>query len=218
MAVLHGLKDAASNYPFMIYAIAFFFFTTGFLAAQRALPSWAELALGGDESTVTVLMAPFILTAMLSLLFIPFLSKRLGVKWMLVLAIGIIASGLPMMYPVGVMAISAKTKTLLGAALFAWCGIGQGIIYVMMTPMMGQVIDYDEARSGQRREALYNGLSGFAWKASMGGAIILASGAMSRWGNDVNGFMGVLLVGPLAGIFALIGLVIMLYYPRLDRP
>ncbi|HNR33450.1 MAG TPA: MFS transporter, partial [Candidatus Hydrogenedentes bacterium] len=53
---LAGLADAARNRPFVVYFIAFFLFTVGFLAAQRALPYWAELGLGGDEGTVTRLM------------------------------------------------------------------------------------------------------------------------------------------------------------------
>lgn len=203
------------NRPFIVYAVSFFLFTIGFLAAQRALPYWAELGLGGTEETVTFLMAPFILTALISLALIPMIERRLGVKWMMIAAFFIIASGLPWMYVLGKVDLDMNLKIVLGGVLFAYCGIGQGIMYVMMTPIMGEIIDYDEKRSGERRESLYNGLSSFAWKAAMGGAIIVASQSMSRWGNSADNFEGVLRIGPIAGGFAVLGLVAMLFYPVL---
>lgn len=212
---LAGLADAARNRPFIVYFVAFFLFTVGFLAAQRALPYWAELGLGGDEGTVSVLMLPFILTALVSYAVIPALARRLRVKWMLFIAFLIIASGLPCMYIVGVAHLSFSTKILLGAVLFGYCGVGQGIMYVMTVPMMGEIIDYDERRSGQRREALYNGLSGVAWKSAMAGSIFIATQSMSVWGNSVRDYTGVLVVGPIAGVFALLGMFAILFYPVL---
>jgi len=212
---LAGLADAARNRPFVVYFIAFFLFTVGFLAAQRALPYWAELGLGVDEGTVSILMLPFILTALGSYTVIPALARKLRVKWMLFIAFFIIASGLPCMYVVGTAPLAFSTKILLGAALFGYCGLGQGIMYVMMVPMMGEIIDYDEQRSGQRREALYNGLSGVAWKSAMAGSIFIATQSMSVWGNSVRDYTGVLVVGPIAGVFAILGMAAILFYPVL---
>ncbi len=214
---LPGFMDAVRNGPFVIYAASFFFFTVGFLAAQRALPYWAELGLGGSEDTVTFMMAPFLLLAVLSYFFIPIAARYLHVKWMLFTALFIIASGMPFMYVIGAADMDNSVKMTLGMVLFGYCGIGQGIIYVMMTSMMGEIIVYDERRSGKRREALYNGLSGVAWKASMAGSVFIATQSMNRWGNAVDDYTGELLVGPIAGFFAFIGLIIICFYPRVDR-
>lgn len=211
-----GFGDAVRNVPFVLYFVTFFLFTTGFLATQRALPYWAELGLGGDESTVTALLGPFILTALVSYLFVPALARRLGTKWMIFLALLIITTGLPLTLPIGLLEASSGTKILLGALLFGYCGIGQGILYVMMTPMLGEIIDFDEQRSGQRREALYNGLSGVAWKASMAGSIFIATQSMNLWGNSREDPLGVYLVGPIAGCCGLLGLVALWFYPVLQ--
>jgi GPH family glycoside/pentoside/hexuronide:cation symporter len=213
--IMEGLGDAAKNLPFVIYFIAFFCFTTGFLAVARVLPYWAELGLAGNEETVSKLLTPFIFTALLSYLFIPAVAKRLGVKWTMFLSLLNITLGLPAMYFIARADVPMETRFYMGAALFAWCGIGQGILYVMITPLMGEIIDYDERKSGQRREALYNGLSGVAWKASMGGSIIIATVSMKFWGNSNEDPLGVYLVGPIAGIFGLIGCIAMAFYPRI---
>ena len=213
--LLEGLRDAVHNRPFMIYAAAFFLFTVGFLGFQRALPYWAELGIGGDESTVTLLMIPFLITAMVSYAVIPALARRLHVKWMMFIAFATATTGLPWMYVIGVAPLAAGTKMVLGGILFGYCGFGQGIMYVMMPPMVGECIDYDEIRSGRRREALYNGLNGFVLKASVGGGIFFATQSMSFWGNSLENATGVLLVGPIAGLFTLAGLVVMAFYPVL---
>ncbi len=208
-----GLKDALRNKPFMIYAWSFFLFTIGFLAVQRVLPYWAELGLDGDESTITFLLIPFIIVAILSYALIPIVAKYLHMKWLMFIALGIIASGMPFLYVIGKLNVDFTLRTLMGMALFGYCGIGQAIIYVMMIPMLGDIIDYDEKFSGERREAVYNGLSAFIWKASMAGSIWLASQSMSWWGNSIEQYTGVLLVGPFAGIFGLLGMILISFYP-----
>ncbi len=208
-----GLKDALRNKPFMIYAWSFFLFTIGFLAVQRVLPYWAELGLDGDESTITFLLIPFILVAIVSYAIIPIVARYLHMKWLMFIALGIIASGMPFLYVIGKLNVDFTVRTIMGMILFGYCGIGQAIIYVMMIPMLGDIIDYDEKFSGERREAVYNGLSAFIWKASMAGSILLASQSMSLWGNSIEQYTGVLLVGPFAGIFGLLGMILISFYP-----
>lgn len=208
-----GLKDALRNKPFMIYAWSFFLFTIGFLAVQRVLPYWAELGLDGDESTITFLLIPFILVAISSYAVIPIVARYLHIKWLMFIALGIIASGMPFLYVIGKLNVDFTVRTIMGMVLFGYCGIGQAIIYVMMIPMLGDIIDYDEKFSGERREAVYNGLSAFIWKASMAGSIWLASQSMSLWGNSIERYTGVLLVGPFAGIFGLLGMILISFYP-----
>jgi Na+/melibiose symporter-like transporter len=208
-----AVLDALRNKPFMIYAFSFFFFTIGFLAVQRALPYWAELGLDGDEGTITKLLAPFILIAVVSYAFIPILARHLHMKWLIFIALTIIASGMPCMYFIGQSNASFATRQIWGMILFGYCGVGQALMYVMMVPMIGDIIDYDERLSGERREALYNGLSAFIWKASMAGSVLLASQSMNLWGNRIEQYTGVLLVGPFAGLFGLIGMVLICFYP-----
>ncbi len=213
VSLLRNYTDAFRNYPFVIYCLAYFLFTTGFIAAQNVLPYFAELGLGGDESTVSLLMIPFIIVCIVFFVVVPALTRRLHTKWMTFLCFLNISTGLPFMYVIPMLDVSVGTKTILGALLFGYCGIGQSIMYVMMTPMLGEIIDYDELRSGQRREALYNGLHGLTNKIAIAFAILLATQSMSRWGNSVVDPGGVFLVGPFAGILGFFGMIAILFYP-----
>jgi glycoside/pentoside/hexuronide:cation symporter, GPH family len=211
---LRCFADAARNKLFIIYAIATFVFYAGFQAAQRVLPYWAELGLGGSERTVTWLLLPFLLTALLSYAFIPMLTRRFSMKWMFIAAFAIIATGMPWMFVLGKLPLSNNLKMFLGGALFAYCGLGQGIMYVMQTPFIGAIIDYDAARTGHRREAFYNSLYSLAVKASMAGSVFMSTQTMHLFGSTKENPLGILLVGPFAGLLAFIGLTAMLFYPN----
>jgi len=210
-----GIFDAFRNRLFIIYTITFLLFNVGFLAVQRVLPYWVELSLNGDEGMVTELLLPFIIMAIIAIGSVSLLARVLHKKWVMAIALLIITTGLPSIYVIGVSAMSIDMKQLLAKIVFGYCGIGQGFMYAMLTPMLGEIIDYDETRSGQRREALYNGLSGLVWKAAMGGSILLATQSMNLFGNAPGKVLGVLLVGPAAGFFGLLGLLAIVRYPVL---
>lgn len=215
MPGLAGLADAFRNRLFLTYAFAFIFFNIGFLAVQRVLPYWVELSLSGDEGMVTELLLPFIIVAIISIGGVSFVARVLHKKWVMAIALFIIATGLPSIYFIGVSGLSIEMKQLSAKVVFGYCGIGQGFMYAMLTPMLGEIIDYDETFSGERREALYNGLSGFVWKAAMGGSILLATQSMNYFGNSPGHAMGVLLVGPIAGFFGFVGMLAIVTYPVL---
>lgn len=215
--ILRGFADALRNRAFVVYSIAFLFFNTGFLAAQNVLPYWAELGLDGDEGTVTLLMAPFVAACLLFYAVIPRLTRRLHPKWMMCISFFIITTGLPWMFVIPYLPLEPRGKMLLGAALFAYCGLGQAIMYVMSTPMVGHIIDLDEQQSGFRREALFNGLANVAGKTAIAFAVLLSTRTMAAFGNSVETPNGVYLVGPFAAIFGLLGFGAMLFYPAIRQ-
>ena len=87
--------------------------------------------------------------------------------------------------------------------------------YVLLTPMIGQIIDLDERTSGERREAIYQSVSGLAWKGSQALSVYVATLTMSIFGNSVEHPMGIYLVGPIAAVFGLLGLAVCWTYPVL---
>ncbi len=207
--------EALKNPPFRFYLAAFFLFMIGYLASQRVLPIWAVVALDGDESTITALMGPFILLSLITALGItPILSRYFSAKWLLFIGFAIIATGLPMMLPISLLPIDASAKTTIAAILFAYCGIGQGLQYVVTIPLLGQAIDYDERLSGERREAIYNAWSTVTIKAGQTLSVLLAGAVMSALGDSVESPYGIYAIGPASGLFAVLGLVVVWFYPE----
>lgn len=208
-------KQALGNKLFLKYVSIFFLFNIGLLGVQRILPYWAQLGLEGEEDLVSVLMAPFILTALCALAFTTPLSKFIPVKWLLFISLAIIASGLPFMYLIAVSNATPAAKTIMGGALFGYCGLGQGMIYILFTPLLGEIIDLDEKQSGERREAVYGSLHGLAWKGSQALAVFVAAQSMDLLGNSPERPLGVFIMGPVAGVFGVLGLAVCWTYPVL---
>ncbi|MCC6694648.1 MAG: MFS transporter [Candidatus Hydrogenedentes bacterium] len=216
--VAHDMRSTLSNSVFVKYVAAFSLFSTGYLATQRVLPNWAETGLGGDESTVTFMMLPFIASALLTAFFVmPVLARFMPTKWQLFISFAIIVAVLPLMYPIARLDAEPTTKFLLGGTLFLICGVAQGMQYVLYTPLLGEIIDLDEQQTGRRREGAYNGMSGVAFKAGQAGSIALSNFCMSTFGNSVTNPAGILLVGPAAGAVAFLGLLVVWRYPVLQQ-
>ena len=211
------LFQAVSNTLFLRYAAVFFLFNIGFLGVQRVLPHWVRIGLNGSPKMVSMLMAPFIVMALVALSFMPALSRRVPIKWLFFTSLTIMAIGLPFLYPIAVMNVSTNAKIVMTLILFSFCGIGQGMLYVLLTPLIGQIIDLDESRTGERREAAYQALHGLNWKASQALAVFVAAQSMRLLGNSAENPLGILILGPLAGVFGLIGMGICWTYPVVRR-
>ncbi len=209
------ILGALQNRLFLHYFLIFLAFNIGYLAAQRALPFWAEVGLGGDEGTVTRLLGPFVVGCLLAAAVMPALSKRVSVKWLMVIGLFLMTFSLPWMYAIGRADLPSNTKVLLGACLFAFAGLGQGIMYILPVPLLGAIIDLDEQRSGRRREAIFNAWHNITWKGGLALSVFVATLSMRWFGNSADNPLGVLLVGPLGGLFGLIALIGALFYPVL---
>jgi len=209
------VRQAFANKVFLRFIAIFFLFNIGFLGVQRVLPHWVQIGLHGTESLVSVLMVPFILSALLALVLTDILARRIPIKWLLFIALTIIAAGLPFMYVIAIAQISTTAKLVYGGILFTFCGLGQGMIYVLFTPLVGEIIDYDEITSGERREAVYTSLTGLAWKGSQALSVGVAAFCMHTWGNSVEQPLGIFIIGPLAGLFGLLGMAVCYTYPVL---
>ncbi|HOD52078.1 MAG TPA: MFS transporter [Candidatus Hydrogenedentes bacterium] len=215
-APFRDFRRALNNPVFRRYIVIFGFFYIGYLAVQRILPYWAEAGLGGDESTVTLLAAPFMVSCLLSALATPFFAARINLKWLAAAALGIVTVGLPFVYVIGMLPFSSDVRLRLGVVLFATVGIGQGLIYVLQTPLIGEIIDLDEQSSGKRREAIFNSVHTFMVKMAQALSIGVATGSMHFFGNSASRPTGIFLVGPLGGMLALVGLVTAFTYPILN--
>ncbi len=216
VSVRREMGALLKNKPALFFLGAVFLHSIGLLAVQKALPYWAELGLQGDEETVSMCMIPYILLTLITYAFVPALSRRFRLKWLMFAGIGFYTVALPFMYVIAVLDVSPETKTILGAALFGWCGIGQGLVYVLLWPMLGEIIDYDERQTGCRREAVYGGLHGVAVKAGLALSILMATQLMNVFGNSSKEPLGAFLVGPAGGLLSLAGMAVLLFYPILN--
>lgn len=201
---------------FRHYLVIFFLFYIGNLANQRAVPYWVELGLGGDEGTVTLLGIPFTVCCLLGVAISPWLCRRFELKWVVALALACSTIALPFMYVIAILPADAAAKQSLALGAFAIQGLGLGMMYVLFTPLIGEIIDYAERQFGERREAVFNSMHAATVKAAQVLSIGVAVVVMNGFGNSAERPLGVYLVAPVGSVFCLIGLIAILPYPVLN--
>lgn len=213
-----GVRQSLRSAAFRRYLFVFGLFYIGVLAMQRVAPYWVELGMGGNESTLTELGIPYMVTSLLTILLCPPLAKRFGVKHLTVASIALVSLSLPFMWPIATMAASNGVKIFGAKILYGVVGVGLGLIYVLATPLLGDIIDADEREYGSRRDALFNALNAIMVKAGQIFSIVLADSLMSVFGNSPSRPAGVFLVGPVGGAICIFALVAALAYPAAAEP
>ncbi len=198
---------------FRRYLTIFFLFYIGILANQRATPYWVQLGVGGDESAVTTLGIPFLIFCLLSALACPLLIKRFSLKSLMIIAIGAMGVGLPFMYLVAIIDADFATKMKLASILYALKGVGLGMMYVLATPLVGQIVDQYARDFGERKEAVFNAMHAMMVKFAQVFSILLATQTMNRFGNSAEEPTGIFLVAPIASIFCFAAFVLATQYP-----
>jgi GPH family glycoside/pentoside/hexuronide:cation symporter len=217
VSVWRSLGGVFTNIPFLMWFAASVLFSLGFLATQKALPYWVELALDGDEKLVSLLMLAFVGAAFIALPLMPLVSKRVRAKWIWFGVTAAVTVVLPLMYVIAVMPCARPLKLAVTVVVFAIVGTAQAALFMLFTPLMGQIVDLDERRSGERREGIYVGISGVSWKAAQALSVYVLTIPMELWGNSPESPTGVFVVGPIAAVFVLLALVIIWFYPVLDE-
>jgi GPH family glycoside/pentoside/hexuronide:cation symporter len=208
-----------TNWPFVVFLAAQFMFNVGLLAMQRVMPNYAEVVLHGDEGLVGTLYGPYILTSLVTALaFYPFLrpiSERIPLKWLLVAVFVLQGSVMPAIYVLSQLPLDDAQRVSWGMVVFGISGVGQGINYVTLTALLGEIIDYDDSKFNQRREAVFNGVYLVATKFAQAVALYVSTVVMTTLGSSMENPTGIIMMGPIGGVFALVALGILWFYPVL---
>ncbi|MGF1521931.1 MAG: MFS transporter [Leptolyngbyaceae cyanobacterium] len=118
-----------------------------------------------------------------------------------------------------------QSHLMFGLAAFA--GVGTATVYLVPWSMLPDVVDFDEARTGLRREGIFYGFAVFIQKIGIAIAIFLTSrvlewsGYISSTGGDANRIIQSdtalwtirLIIGPIPAVLILIGIICAWFYP-----
>lgn len=220
-SLLDGVRSAARNPAFMpVVGIAFCFKLAGammitmmpYLSTQvleriEGQPGLVEPGMG--EAWQGRLLGIVMLLAVLIMPFIASLGRRMSHKRLMLLAGSLYALGMLSLPLIGLLPDPAWGAV----AVMVVLSFPTSIAFVMPAVLFADVIDYDEVRTGLRREGIYNGAVAFLTKWSEGLAKV-AVVAILALGNSRSDPTGIYLVGPAAGVFMLLGLYFFRRYPQ----
>ncbi len=218
LPVIKGIKETFKNTPFLIFEVANFSFTLAQTILTTAIFYYVQyvLILTGILSTIPLFLV-FVMIFVFLIVFNKLIGKY-GVKKTFILALLWTGVSFLLTFFIG---------WNLYLALIGFILIGIGLSGYLLTNqvVIADIVDYDETRTGKRRETTYSGINALITKPAISIANWLFLTIITFYGFDANkqtqdffaqlGIMMGFLYTP--SIFLIIGALIMFSYP-LDGP
>lgn len=203
------LAATFTNGPFLVLLAATSLFWFALNIMILLIPFWVEHVTGRTDGDVILVMAPYILANILTFFPANALSKRLGKKpvFLATLAVSGIAS--LSLALVGRLPIDPFLHTQIILALY---GISTAGFLMLPNALLADTVDYDTARSGQRREAIHFGVQAFFQKVAIGLSIVVSSALMFFGGAGEPTVIGLKLVAAASGTAGLAAAVLFLFF------
>ncbi|MFX1430859.1 MAG: MFS transporter [Promethearchaeota archaeon] len=218
LPVIKGIVETFKNKPFLIFEVSNFSFTLAQTILTTAIFYYIDyvLVISGFLASIPLMLVFLVIFAFL-IIFNKFLV-RYGVKKTFIFSI--LWTGLSFM-------ILFFLGWILATALIGFVLIGIGMSGYMLSNqvLIADVVDYDETRTGKRRETTYSGINALLTKPAISIANWLFLTIISRLGfqeglqtQEYLAQLGILIGFTLIpAIFLMIGGIIMFLY-RLDGP
>jgi GPH family glycoside/pentoside/hexuronide:cation symporter len=212
-----AVRQTLGNRPFLLYLGAQLLFILGVNMIQPALVYYATVVLGRSEGFSATLGLVLFVTTLLALGVMNPLARRLGPKRAMILCI--VVFGFALMALGGLRPDApggphdARNLTLV-IGVMALSGFPVAGFLVLPYVLISQLIDWDEKVTGANRAAMYFGLQGFftKWMYGVSGAVLAF--LFARFGNSPDQALGVVLVGPIAGVACLLSAFLYALYPE----
>jgi glycoside/pentoside/hexuronide:cation symporter, GPH family len=187
---------------------------TGITIIQGAL-LYYYLYLYGTEAGFQLALISLLLTSMVFIPIWTVISKKIGKKLSYNVGMAIVSIAIFILFIIG-----HRIPVEMSYIIMAIAGIGFATQYVMPYSIIPDVVEYDYAENGIRREGVFYGLWTLTSKIGQAFAIALSGWTLSVFGYipDVAqtelSLLGIrLLCGPIPVLFFITGIVVLTFYP-----
>lgn len=211
--LLEAVKHTLRNPAFRPYVLSFVAYRTALLAILTLLPFQVNVVLRLDdaEAVAGTLQTVIVLGAVLLFPLVGWLSARYTRR--AVMLWGFFSFAAVMAASAVVGRIPYGTAMAHAYAVYAFATFPVATLFVLCRPILADIIDHDEERTGFRREGMYNGVEGMLTKFAEGIGPVVAAGLFAAFGSTRDEPLGVILVGPAAGVICLMGGLVFRHYP-----
>ncbi len=209
--VFRSIRSMLGNRPYVYLVLSTTLFFFGFNSVVMALPFWVKVYLGKGEDMVSFLMAPFLLVTMVLFTGVGAAVKRVGKRVLFLFSMISIAVLLALFACVGFIPLGSPLVQT--AILVALVGVPMTGFTVLPFTLLADVIDYDEKRTGQRREALFFAFQGTVQKIGLAFSGLTFSIVAYLGSGTTVSETGLRCVLVLAAVSSLAGFYVFLKYP-----
>ena len=158
LSYIPAFKETLTNKPFLIITLTYAILDTIFGLTMMVLPLYALFVLEVEVGLIGVGLLGIALGILISVLFWRWMYAKKGPKYGLLLSMGIFTATI---WPI--FLVNDFTMLIL-ITIIPGFGVG-GML--MTEPAVSAAIDYDELKTGKRREGTYTGVFGFIVRLSL---------------------------------------------------
>jgi GPH family glycoside/pentoside/hexuronide:cation symporter len=216
MKAIAGFKATFQNKQFLIIFFSTLFVHMAYMMVQANFPYFVTLVLGGSESDVSLYLGGLIILMALTGPLWSLLNKRLSQRTLL----NVTMVGLAISFGLGffVGGVPGLPVTVQAVIFLLLVGLTLGGYFIVVYAMMGNVVDYDEMRTGRRREAIYYGTFSFAVGLGTSVGTLILPLLLQTFGFTRANPLGVRMAFVAMAVFMVVGLAIFQWYRLGDTP
>jgi len=213
LGLTEAIRTTFKNHAFVIYLIGNVTFWLGFNIITLNLPLYVTILLGGTEDDTSIYFGLAFVVALIFFPVVNILSKKIGLKAVMMFALVAFLVLLPLFYFLG-QPMLGLTPEVFGYILMGLAGLPLAVIFIVPDAIVAEVSDLEIKLSGQRREAMYFGAQGFILKLAMGLSTVITSALLQFFGSTAAEPLGIQLTGPVSAVFILVGVIVFTRYPE----
>jgi len=174
------------------------------------VPYFTTLILGQDEAAASLLMGKIIIIMALSTPLWYFLLSKFAKRNVFRVIMLAMATGFILSFFIGKLPFFSLPVQAL--VVFAMVSIPVGGMFAVAIGLIADLTDYDELKSGQRREAVYYGIYGIVRKTGWASCSLLMMGVFHVFGFSVENPMGVRVIWLVCACACLLGYIAFIPY------
>ena len=241
-STISQIRDALGFAPFRIYLLSLMTFFFGFEMVKNSA-RYVAVHLFGDVEAYTLILGTALGVAAICGVGAYWLGKTIGKKKSLIMMSIMFLILMPFIALIGRGPLASP---IAGYVLYGLMGIPISILLVMPNSLLADIINLDTEQTGKKREALYFASQALLNKmgiafSKMTMNLVLPIGAISSFTEAAHknvlifllpiedvaaviatltnavGETGIRLIGPVAAFFVLVGLLIFLKFPDVEK-
>jgi len=213
LGLVEAVATTFKNRAFLIYLIGNVTFWLGFNIVTLNIPLYVTILLRGTPEATSIYFGLAFVVALLFFPVVNILSKKLGLKVMMMFALLAFLVLLPIYFFLGQPLFGLRPE-IIAYILMGLTGLPLAVIFIVPDAIVAAVSDLEAKLSGQQREAMYFGAQGFVLKTAMGLSTLITGALLQFFGSTIAAPLGIQLTGPVAAIFILIGVIVFARYPE----
>jgi GPH family glycoside/pentoside/hexuronide:cation symporter len=207
---LKVVKEVFANRQVLSFSFMIMFVQMTYQLMLMNLPYTTTLILGGKEADASLIMGEVIILMAASTPMWYWLLQKFPKRNVFRAIIVAMMVGFILNFFIGCSkAVSPMIQAML---IFPVAAIPLGGMFTAAIGIIADLTDYDQLKSGQRREAIYYGIYGIVRKTGWALCSLVLAGVFSVFGYSVENPLGVRVIWLVCAFSCLIGLLIFIPY------